>query len=114
MLPSASCESVGTSICLVFSGLNSPACAYPYRRFAAALTNDRARLGATVDRYSFDVELSHLLLHAGLSRRRHNLAKLHRRPLATVGAEHAPRGPAPRPTAWVQATNLSLDARKGR
>ena len=44
----------------------------------------------------------------------HNLAKLHRRPLATVGAEHAPRGPAPRPTAWVQATNLSLDARKGR
>ena len=30
------------------------------------------RLGATVDRYSFDVELSHLLLHAGLSRRRRN------------------------------------------
>ena len=36
-----------------------------------------ARLGATVDRYSFDVELSHLLLHAGLSRRRHNLTKLY-------------------------------------
>ncbi|HTT28635.1 MAG TPA: hypothetical protein VMG37_09510, partial [Solirubrobacteraceae bacterium] len=50
---------------------------YPYRRFAAALTDNHARLRATVDRYSFDVELSHLLLHAGLSRRRHNLHKLH-------------------------------------
>jgi hypothetical protein len=55
------------------SGLDSPAYAYPYRRFAPALTGDDARLGATVDRYSFDVELSHLLLHTGLSRRRHNI-----------------------------------------
>ncbi len=55
------------------SGLYSPAYAYPYRRFAHALTDAGARLGATVDRYSFDVELSHLLLHAGLSRRRHNI-----------------------------------------
>ena len=46
---------------------------YPYRRFADALTDADARLGATVDRYSFDVELSHLLLHAGLSRRRHRI-----------------------------------------
>jgi hypothetical protein len=29
-----------------------------------------------VDRYSFDVELSHLLLHAGLSRRRRKLIYL--------------------------------------
>ncbi len=55
------------------SGLDSPAYAYPYRRFANALTSASARLRATVDRYSFDVELSHLLLHAGLSRRRHNI-----------------------------------------
>jgi hypothetical protein len=55
------------------SGLDSPAYAYPYRRFAHALTHADARLGATVDRYSFDVELSHLLPHAGLSRRRHNI-----------------------------------------
>jgi hypothetical protein len=58
------------------SGLDSPAYAYPYRRFASALTDADARLGATVDRYSFDVELSHLLLHAGLSRRRRKLIYL--------------------------------------
>jgi hypothetical protein len=54
------------------SGLDSPAYAYPYRRFAHGLTTVDARLGATVDRYSFDVELFHLLLHAGVSQRRHN------------------------------------------
>ena len=59
------------------SRLNNPARTYRSRRFATALTDDHARLGPTVDRYSFDVELSHLLLHAGLSRRRHNLLKLH-------------------------------------
>ncbi len=32
------------------SGLDSPACAYPYRRFAHGLTTIDARLGATVDR----------------------------------------------------------------
>ncbi|MGH8874231.1 MAG: hypothetical protein ACRDVM_03130, partial [Acidimicrobiia bacterium] len=72
VLPSACCESVGTSTAPI-SGLDSPAYAYPYRRFADALTDANARLGATVDRYSLDVELSHLLLHAGLSRRRHNI-----------------------------------------
>lgn len=55
------------------SGLDSPAYAYPYRRFDNALTDATARLGAIVDRYSFDVELFHLRLHAGLSRRRHNI-----------------------------------------
>jgi len=42
---------------------------YPCQRFACTLTSANAWLGATVDRYSFDVELFHLLLHAGLSRR---------------------------------------------
>ena len=42
------------------------ACTYPYRRFAAILANDSARLGADVVRYSFiAVDLHHLLL-AGL------------------------------------------------
>jgi hypothetical protein len=72
VLPSASCESVGTSTAPI-SGLDSPAYAYPYRRFDNALTSATARLGAIVDRYSFDVELFHLLLHAGLARRRHNI-----------------------------------------
>ncbi|MGO9148642.1 MAG: hypothetical protein ACLQFX_03025 [Acidimicrobiales bacterium] len=38
---------------------------YPCQRFACTLTSANAWLGATVDRYSFDVELFHLLLHAG-------------------------------------------------
>ena len=38
----------------------------PYRRLAAALTDDRARLGANVDRYSFIVSDLHRLLVAGL------------------------------------------------
>ena len=43
--------------------------AIPYRRFAAALTDDSARLGADVDRYSFIATDLHRLLLAGLSRR---------------------------------------------
>jgi hypothetical protein len=43
-----------------------PACTIPYRRFATALTDDNARLGASVARYAFAVEDSHLLLLAGL------------------------------------------------
>src|SRR4051794_17800242 len=42
------------------------ACAFPYRRFAAALTDDRARLGADVVSYSFTVSNLHRLLVAGL------------------------------------------------
>jgi hypothetical protein len=42
------------------------ACAFPYRRFAAALTDDRARLGADVVSYSFTVSDLHRLLVAGL------------------------------------------------
>ena len=42
------------------------ACAFPYRRFAAVLTDDRARLGADVVSYSFIVSDLHRLLVAGL------------------------------------------------
>ena len=38
----------------------------PYRRFAAALTDDRAWLGVDVDRYSFIASDLHRLLVAGL------------------------------------------------
>ena len=40
--------------------------ALPYRRFAAALADDDARLGAGVGRYSFTVVDLHHLLPAGL------------------------------------------------
>jgi hypothetical protein len=42
------------------------ACELPYRRFAAALADDDARLGAGVVRYSFTVMDFHHLLLAGL------------------------------------------------
>jgi hypothetical protein len=51
------------------SRLNSPAYTCPCERFAAPSRVANASLGVTVDRYSFGVELFHLLLHAGLSRR---------------------------------------------
>jgi len=41
----------------------------PYRRFAATLAGDSARLGADADRYSFTVVDLHHLLLAGLDRR---------------------------------------------
>ena len=42
------------------------ACTFPCRRFARALAGTRARLGASVGRYTFTVEDFHLLLLAGL------------------------------------------------
>src|ERR1019366_6574770 len=68
MLPSALCDSVGTPNSMI-SRLNGWPARTPVQHFADTLTDADAWLGATVDRYSFDVELSHLLLHAGLSRR---------------------------------------------
>jgi hypothetical protein len=44
--------------------------AHPYRRFTPALTDDGARLGADVDRYSFIVVDLHHLLPAGVVSRR--------------------------------------------
>jgi len=45
----------------------------PYRRFAATLAGDSARLGADADRYSFTVRDSHPLLLAGLPAHSANL-----------------------------------------
>ncbi len=42
------------------------ACTFPYRRFARALTDTPARLGADVGRYAFIVTDLHPLLLAGL------------------------------------------------
>ena len=46
---------------------------YPYRRFAVALADADARLGAGVVRYSFAVGLSHSFQPAGFDRRTENL-----------------------------------------
>src|SRR5215218_2702673 len=53
----------------LISRLNSPACTTPTDASPPPSRTADARLRATVDRYSFDVENSHLLLHAGLPRR---------------------------------------------
>jgi len=50
-------------------GGNRWAAVLPYRRFAATLAGDSARLGADADRYSFTVVDLHHLLLAGLDRR---------------------------------------------
>jgi len=57
-----------------------PACTIPCRRFAAALADDNARLGASVARYAFAVEDFHLLLLAGLPA--HIKQRVNQRPLA--------------------------------
>ena len=44
-----------------------PACTLPYRRFAAVLTDDDARLGAGAGRYSFTVRNFHSQHLAGLT-----------------------------------------------
>jgi hypothetical protein len=44
-------------------------CTCPYQRFATPSRNVDAWLRAVVGRYPFDVELFHLLLQTGLSRR---------------------------------------------
>jgi hypothetical protein len=58
-------NSVGTRNSCTFTA-RWLACELPCRRFAAALTDDDARLGAGVDRYSFTVMDLHHLLLAGL------------------------------------------------
>ena len=57
------------------------ACVPPYRRFAAALTDGNARLGADVDRYSVITSDLHRLLVAGLPAHREKLWTL---PLASL------------------------------
>ena len=65
-------EHVGTQVTQVFAA-QWLACALPCRRFAGALTDACARLGADADRYSFTVEDFHLLLFAGFDRRTESL-----------------------------------------
>src|SRR3954469_4055157 len=71
MLPSASCTTWAPD--RLISRLNSPACTCPCERFATPSRDVDASLGAAVGRYPFGVELFHLLLHAGLSRRFHKI-----------------------------------------
>ena len=65
VLPSASSNGVGARNIVLFAA-QWLAYALPCRRFAAALADDGARLGADVDRYSFIVVDLHHLLLAGL------------------------------------------------
>ena len=75
VLPSTKIKSVGTPKCpqLALRGPNFtaqwPVRMDPCRRFAVALTNDDARLGATVVRYSFNVGLLHSFHLTGFGRR---------------------------------------------
>jgi hypothetical protein len=56
----------------------------PYRRFADALTDNCARLGANVDRYSLIVSVLHPLLIAGLPAQRERFCALSQEiPVAT-------------------------------
>ena len=72
------------------------ACALPYRRFADALTDVCARLGADAVRYSFIVADFHRLLLAGLRR----TVGHSRLPQLSVMVLR-PRGNAPM-TAWLK------------
>jgi hypothetical protein len=63
--PSATDESVSTPNFSSVSRLNSPACTTPTDASPPPSRAADARLRATVDRYSFDVENLPLLLHAG-------------------------------------------------
>jgi len=95
VLPSASVDSVGTPNSVI-TRLNSPACTCPSRRFAGALTNTDARFRVVAGRYPFDVELFHLLLHAGLSRRFPKTRQKHEYPSAAHRKSYARRTGAER------------------
>jgi hypothetical protein len=73
MLPSAISYSVGTpkdprlAPWGMYFAAQYPARPYPYRRFAIALADDDARLGASAVRYSFTVGLFHSFQLAGVT-----------------------------------------------
>ena len=84
------------------------ACAFPYRRFAAVLTDDHARLGADVVSYSFIVSDLHRLLVAGLPAHCESLCSPE--PRSTL-----PRGPRGFPDAltihrWRSSTSWPISA----
>jgi hypothetical protein len=99
-------DSVGAPI-VEISRLNSPACTCPCQRFATPSRVVDAWPGAAVGRQPFDVELFHLLLHAGLSRRFPKTAQKHDYPSAAWRRSYARRTGAERgfATAKDPATN---------
>jgi hypothetical protein len=65
VLPSVSLTTSALETDQLFRGSCGPAYAYPCLRFALALADDDARLGAEVGRYSFFVWLLHPFLSTG-------------------------------------------------
>src|SRR6516225_5713083 len=66
------------------------ACVLPYRRFAAALTDGNARLGADVDRYSVITSDLHRLLVAGLPAHCERFSTLHQADVASRRVQRMP------------------------
>ena len=62
-------ETVSAPRSRLFRGSIAPPARTPRQRFGGALASAATWRGATAARYAFGVELFHLLLHAGLSRR---------------------------------------------
>jgi len=99
VLPSVLVDDVGTPNSVI-TRLNSLAFTCRYRRFACTLAGTDARLAVIVGRYPFDVELFHLLLHAGLSRRTYDPLRLPlgRLPLPGITGYRQDRFPPPTAT----------------
>ena len=103
VLPSASRTASATGA-ISLSRLNSLACTIPYRRFADALANACARLGADVDRYSFIVmDLHHLLLASLLA---HSASE------EAVGRRPCPQSGNCRAPSLTIGSGTSIDGRK--
>src|SRR4051812_24129667 len=82
--------------------------AFPYRRFAAALTDDRARLGADVVSYSFIVSDLHRLLVAGLPAHCERLCTLSRESIVGERFGHAPpRRDRPPCSSWRRGSRVA-------
>jgi hypothetical protein len=77
--------------------------ALPYRRFAAALTDCDARLGADMDRYSFIVSDLHRLLVAGLP--------AHCEKFCTLPSMDGCFRRAPTRTGWIENRNVAIEYR---
>src|SRR5215831_7563858 len=95
LLPSACHDGIGTTDCIAFA---APYLAYtpPYQRFAHCLTAvTRARLGVSVDRYSFTVTDFHHLPLADLpgapwlNPTPHAIAVYASHPLSPVAMQHS-------------------------
>jgi hypothetical protein len=94
------------------SRLDNPARTYRSRRFADALTNADAQLTAVVDRYSFNVGLSHPHLYDGLSRRTMAQGLRFRRMLARLAVSASARhvqhaGQSSRAHVWWSLSSIA-------